>query len=239
MARHKQPILLLVFMVVVSIFGLFTTFMLMLYPPQPSTTVPWRKPFIGSVFALICILGIIAVFFPRKCAQSFGPLTNEAQMNLVTSNASIMLKGHHPDCKEFSPHVIKVGDMVFCAACAGLLLGAVTALAGAFVYFIVGIDFGQTSLLAVLVGDAGIILGFVQFRFKNFVRLIVNAAFVLSAFLVLVEIDTLAKSFFTDIYVLLLIVFWLLTRIQISKWNNRRICIACQTCEVNKRNGSG
>jgi len=226
-------------MVVVSIFGLFTTFMLMLHPPRLSTADPWRKPFVGSTFALICVLGIIAVFFPKKCAQSFEPRTSEAQMSLVASNASTMLKGHHPDCGKFSPHVIKVGDMFFCAACTGLLLGAATALVGAFVYFGAGIDFGQTSLLAVFVGDAGIILGFVQFRFKNFVRLIVNASFVLSAFSVLVGIDTLAKSFFTDLYILVLIVFWLLTRIQISKWNNRRICLACQTCEVNKRKGVG
>ncbi len=234
---------ILIFTVSISLFGLFTTLMLALYPPTIQENLLWRKPLIGSIFSLICILGIIAAFFPKKCSKTFDiPKTEKAAVsNAKDSNfgkVSVTLKGHHPDCIRYSAHVIHVSKHVFCVACTGLFLGALVVLAGTALYFFVGWDFAQTGFLAVLFGQVGILLGFIQFKFKGYVRLMVNAFFVFAAFLTLVGLDKFAENLFIDLYSIILIVFWLWTRILISQWDHWRICHRCEIpCELKEKRG--
>jgi len=229
------------FAVGVSLFGLFTTLMLTLYPPTIQENLLCRKPLIGSIFTLICIAGIVAVFFPKKCSQTFDfPKTKKPPISTTEDpelhKISITLKGHHPDCGGYSAHVIHVNNHAFCAACTGLLLGALVSIAGTALYFFGGWDVGQTGFPTVLFGQVGIVLGFIQFKFKGYTRLVLNAFFVIAAFLVLVGIDTLAENTFVDLYLVFLIVFWLWTRILISQWDHWRICHTCRIpCELKER----
>ena len=86
-------------------------------------------------------------------------------------------------------------------------------------------------------GILGISFGLLQFPlFKNRespLRFLLNSFFVLGAFLILVEIDTLVQSVVTDLFLILLIVFWIFTRISLSQWDHKRICYACnvEMCE--------
>jgi len=226
---HKNYLLTL--MIGISIFGSFTTLMLAFYSPITPDNF-WRKPLIGSIFTLICIFGVLAVFFSEKCSKFFYMHKTEKPMKLKAKNLdshgfSFKFKGHHIDCGRFSTHVICINNHIICAACAGLLLGALITLVGNFFYFFVGFDIGQLGLPIILVGQIGILLGMIQFKFKGYLRLIVNTFFVISSFLVLVGMDTLSKSAFIDLYTLLLIIFWLLTRILISQWDHWRICYTC------------
>jgi hypothetical protein len=229
---------ILIFTVSVSLFGSFTTVMLALNPPLAQENLSWRKPLIGSLFSAICMVGIIAALFPKKCSEAFHlPRIEERTISeagtLNSEKRSIMLKGHHPNCGRFSAHVIRMNKRVFCAACTGLLVGAFGALVGAVLYFFGGWDFGQFGFSAVLVGQVGIVLGFIQFKFGGCARLIVNAFFVFGAFLSLVGIDSVAGNVFVDLYLIVLIVFWLVTRILISQWDHWRICHKCGfVCEL-------
>jgi len=129
--------------------------------------------------------------------------------------------------------VIKIKGHRLCAACTGLLLGALTALIGTAFYFFGGRRIEEAGLWAVLIGVAGMVLGFFQLKFRSFARLTLNVFFVLGAFLILVGIDEITESLFVDLFLVALIVFWILTRIQLSQWDHQRICSSCESpCEA-------
>jgi 4-amino-4-deoxy-L-arabinose transferase-like glycosyltransferase len=114
-----------------------------------------------------------------------------------------------------------------------LLLGAILALVGTAFYFFGRWHIEDASFPAVLIGVIGTVLGFFQLKFKSFIRLILNMCFAFGAFLILVGIDAIIESLFVDFFVAALIVFWILTRIQLSQWDHWRICSNCKSpCEV-------
>jgi hypothetical protein len=238
MAPNIRLNLILAFFVGISIFGSFTTLMIAFYPPVAQENFLWRKPLTGLLFTLICISGITAIFFPKKCSEAFHTHQTEKPTVQKTKNSnfqetSITFEGHHPDCGRFSAHITRIDGHVFCAACTGLLLGALIALAGTALYFFAEWNIVELGLSAILIGQIGVLLGFVQFKFKGVVRLILNAFFVFANFLTLAGIDKLAESIFIDLYVIALIVFWLLTRILLSQWDHWRICRTCKvSCEL-------
>jgi hypothetical protein len=215
--------------------------MIALYQPASQENFFWRKPLIGSIFSLICISGLITVFFPERCSEALYLHETERPKDQKDKNPSIrttpiILKGHHPACGRFSAHTVRIGVHVYCAACAGLLLGAIIAFAGAGLYFFAGLNSEQLGISTVLIGQAGLILGFIQFKFRGYARLISNAFFVFAAFLTLTGIDRLVKNTFIDVYVIFLVIFWLWTRIMISEWDHLRICYACQqNCEDKRK----
>ena len=103
------------------------------------------------------------------------------------------------------------------------------ALTGTVFYFFNGWSIDTLSFQLVLFGIAGITLGFFQLKFKGFIRLGLNMLFVLGAFFVLVGIDALVQSVLADFFLIVLIVFWLLTRIQLSQWDHFKICLNCKS----------
>lgn len=232
MPQGINPIFILVFAVSVSIFGLFTTLMLTLRPPTIQENLLWRKPLIGLIFSLICVLGIFAAIFPRRCSGTFH-FREEKKNPVADGEPSTTLKGHHPDCEKFSAHVIHISKRRLCAACTGLSLGAFIVLVGTAFYFFGGWRVDEMSLPAVLIGIVGVALGFLQLKFPGFVRLSLNTLFVLGAFLILVGIDARVQSLFIDMFLIALIVFWLITRIMLSQWDHSRTCQNCESkCEI-------
>ena len=213
----------------VSIFGLITVMMLAFWPPRSHESLSWRKPLIGTIFGIVCISGIIAVFFPQACNVKFdhGRSKTPVEPYLASRNCGKTSVGHHPNCSKFSAGTIGAKGNVLCAACTGLLIGAILSLIGTAFYFFLGCQLDQSGLLMILIGQSGIIMGFLQFKFKNYFRSGVNALFVLSSFFILISIDALSENLLTDLYMLMLVGFWLFTRILISEFNNRRICSKC------------
>jgi hypothetical protein len=229
---------LLMFTIGVSSFGLFLVVMLAINPPMTQESVPWRKPIIGLIFGSICVLGITAVFLPKQCSAIFHLAkreknTNSSANDLASHGRSPTLRGHHPDCEGYSAHVIRINNKTFCAACTGLLLGGLIALIGTALYFFGDWHIEQNSVLAVFVGALGVGFGLLQLKFRSFVRLLLNALFVLGNFSVLIGIDTLTQSILVDSFLVVLTVFWLFTRILLSQWDHWRICYTCRIpCEI-------
>jgi len=212
----------------ISFSGLLLILILALSPPAIQESVSLRKPLIGLVFNLICVLGILAALSPRRCSR----LLHFRRENPNSTYRQLYLSSHHPDCEGFSAHVIHVGDHHLCAACTGLFLGASIALIGSSFYFSSEWHIEKASMGAVLVGAVGVVLGFFQLRFRGFVRSTCNTFFVVGSLLILVGTDELIGSLFVDCLVLALTIFWILTRIQLSQWDHRKVCGNCRSpCE--------
>ncbi|HEY4674663.1 MAG TPA: hypothetical protein VIH48_01265 [Candidatus Bathyarchaeia archaeon] len=219
----------LLFSVGVSIFGLCLALLLAFNPPPIHENLSWRKPLVGSVFGAVCVLGILAALFPKQCSHSFH---SETKNSRFTANR-IGLGSHHPDCQTFSAHIIRMNNHALCAACTGLLLGALIAIIGTALYFFGRLTFLNFGLPMVLIGIIGVALGFFQLKFRGVIRSVLNLVFVLAALMVLVGIDSLVESLLTDLLVLAFIVFWIFTRILLSQWDHWKICANCESqCEV-------
>jgi len=220
--------------IVVSSFGYFTILTLAAYNSEPAATLGWRKPLIGSIFASICILGLILTLTPRKCSETIGHKTKPrtTTSSLPAPNSVVTIEGHHYDCGRFSAHIIRVRGRVLCAACTGLSLGAFVALSATAIYFYAQWEFQQIGFLAVALGVTAMISGFLQMKSKGFARLLLNISFVLGAFLILAGIDGLAGSLSVDLFTITLIAFWIFTRILLSQWDHWNICRTCSiSCE--------
>jgi hypothetical protein len=227
------------FLVLTSFLGLLLIAILTAYPPTATRNIPWRKPLIGSIFSSICILGILAVFSPTRCLRILelrknGNLSNSSSGKFVSHGLASSLQGHHPSCGKFAAHIFQVRGRTFCAACMGLLLGGLLALAGALLYFFGGWWVaGQNSSLMVLLGILGVGFGLFQFKFRNLVRFSLNTFFVLGTLFILIGIDGIVYSLMFDLFVVSLVLFWLFTRISLSQWDHERICSDCDVagCE--------
>jgi len=237
--KHKLHNFTLLFLVSVSFFGLILTVLLALYPPNSQEDFAWRKPLVGSTFGVVCVLGILAVFFPNTCSRFFDIGKREKSQAIlgfkrrvsISHTTSSTLRGHHPPCGHFSAHVFRLGSRTFCATCSGLFLGALIVLAGVALYFFGNWRMGQNAFLAVLVGALGVILGLLQSPLpilqNSVIRLFSSAFFVVGTFLILVGIEELANRTSIDLYLIVLTVFWLMTRISLSQWDHERICSTC------------
>lgn len=230
------------YLVTISLFGLFLAGIIAFYPPVVGESFVWREPIVGSIFGSICILGILAVFFPKRCSGVFDFRKDDkgsrSYLNHFASHGtSSTVKGHHPDCESFSAHGFRVGNRTFCTACTGLLLGGLSALAGTVLYFFSNWHVEQGSSLLVWVGILGVGFGLFQFKFGGIVRLFLNAFFAFGAFLILIGVDEMVRSVTVDLFLIALTLFWLFTRISLSQWDHEKICYACGvvTCEFADR----
>jgi hypothetical protein len=74
------------------------------------------------------------------------------------------------------------------------------------------------------------LVGLAQIKLGGYVKMAVNAMFVVGSFICLVAADLAAQSLLVDAYVLGLIVFTLWLRILLSEWNNKKMCAECGCC---------
>jgi hypothetical protein len=231
----------LVFLTFASFFGLILAAVLAINPPVSRVDFVWRKPVVGSLFALVCVVGSLAVFFPNRCSKVFNYGKREKEHSqghfglrrvaLASEGDSFVLRGHHPECDVFSSHVFSLGGRTFCATCSGLFLGAVVSLVGVAAYFFGSWHVGQNGFLIALVGVLGVTGGLLQVPLikikRSFVRVFSGVSLGAGAFLILVVVDDLARGFFLDVYLVFLTVCWLVTRISLSQWEHEKMCRAC------------
>lgn len=222
--------------IAISIFGVISLQFVLHQSDRLQTDFLFTKPLIGSLYASLCVLGILAVFYPRRCGETFRIKTRSEmvkQSDVTNSSEKTRFEGHHPNCKEFSGNRIRIQKTVLCAACSGLFAGAVFALIGALLYFFFGAElFLPKSFFLLAVGNAGLLLGLIQTKFRAYAKAVVNGFFVFGSLVCLVVADSLASSLFVDLYVFALIIFFLLTRILISQWNNKKTCAKCRNCKL-------
>jgi hypothetical protein len=229
MNSEKDWTVFLVFLAAVSIAGLALIPILVLLPNLVFSEFALQKTLVGGLFGAICVLDMLAAFYPSKCKNMFRKSQNPiAPTN--TRTVRIQIRGHHPDCDKYSTNRIRIGSRQVCAACSGLLIGAITALIGTSAYFFSDLKMGEGSIWLLVLGEVCMLLGLAQIKFNDYVKAIMNTLFVVGSFVSLVEADILGRNLVIDLYVLGLIVFMLWLRIALSEWNNRRTCNACRLC---------
>ena len=199
----------------VSVFGLALVPLLLLQPNLHADQSPFRRPIVAAIYCVVCSVGVIAVFYPSKCRMMFQKPS--VSNNYKDASATVQFKGHHPECKEFSANRITIGGSVFCAACSGLLVGAIVAIAGAVLFSLGFIDFGTRNLWVLVAGEVLMLVGLAQIKMRGFVKMAVNALFVVGSYISLVGTDLAGQSLLIDAYVLGLIVFMLWFRILLSE----------------------
>ena len=217
---------MLLFLVAVSVFGLALVPLLLLAPNLPADQLPLRRPIVGVIYSVICIVGIVAVFYPGKCRMMF----QKPNVSSDLSASTIPVRGHHLDCEKFSANRITIRGSVFCAACSGLLMGAIAALVGVVLFSLGFFDLGTGSFWILAAGEVLMFMGLAQIKMRGYAKMAVNALFVVGSFTSLVAADLIGQSLLVDAYVLGLIVFMLWFRILLSEWKNKRICVACGHC---------
>ena len=219
----------LLFLVVVSVFGLALVPLFLIQPNVQVDASPFRRPLVGAFYTAVCIVGIIAVFYPGKCRMALQKTSDSKDCNNPSSSL-MHIEGHHPNCKKFSANKIRPGGSVFCAACTGLLIGAVIAIVEIILFSLGFFDLGIGNLWALAVGEVLMFVGLAQIKMGGYVKLAVNALFVVGSFISLVVSDLFRQSLLIDGYVIGLIVFMLWFRILLSEWNNKRTCVCCDRC---------
>ena len=217
------------FLSAVSIIGLVLIPVLVFQPNSEHVQFFVRQSLVGTLYSAICLLGIAAAFYPTKCRGMFQKPQNPLPQTNKPSSL-VQIKGHHPDCQNYLGNKIRAGKWVLCAACSGLLIGAIIALVGAGLYFFVGLNAAWSSIWLIALGEIGMLLGLVQIMFAGYLKTIANIVFVVGSFVTLVVADVLSQSVLVDLYVLGLIGFLLWFRILLSEWNNNRICQTCGSC---------
>jgi hypothetical protein len=187
---------------------------------------------IWSIFLIITILGIIAGIVPQRC------LKLHRKNQSVTVNESMIFLGHHPTCGNFSSHVIKFGNDFFCGGCSGLVTGAIISVFSSILYLSIGRNILYNSPLLFWTGFSSVFIGLLQHKlsFNNrFLHFFLNLTFVLGPFFLLLGIDLQKGGFFPELYLLMLSIYWIITRITLSKIEHDKICSNCGLkCEIRR-----
>lgn len=219
----------LLFLVVVAVFGLALVPLILLQSNLQGDHLLFRRPLIGALYSAVCVLGVVAVFYPVKCRLMFRKPNASTNPN-TPAHSSVQFRGHHPDCEKFNTNRITIKGRAFCAACSGLLIGAIAAMVGIVLFSLGFFHLGLGSMGVLVAGEVLMLVGLAQIKMKGYSKIAMNAVFVIGSFNILVVADLVGQSLLLDLYVLGLIVFLLWLRILLSEWHNKRTCLACGGC---------
>jgi prepilin signal peptidase PulO-like enzyme (type II secretory pathway) len=247
MREGKWKTRYLLFLVFVSFSTLCLIAMIAFLSPHVSDGFALRRQLTGLIFSALCILGIIAVFFPQHCARSPHtdrlirkrsdfPLSGEAELQKLSWIGGVRVKhGHHPLCDPYRQHEFVLGKKTLCSACMGLFCGALISLAGAWYVFLQQFTYDLPYEIVFTLGAVLIVFGLAPYVVANPLgpvrRFSFNALMTVGMLLALVGVDGKAQSFALNAFLIGFFVFVLLTRINLSQDKHEQICATCgQTC---------
>ena len=236
----KHYNLTMLFLIAVSIFGLFLSLFFVVYPPKLEDDFAFRNLTVGSAFCAVCILGIIAALFPSSCSTIPNFEKRNRDEKSKTTMHETTLQAHHPSCENYSTHILRIGNRKFCATCSGLLVGASAVLIGTSLYFFGSLRIGEPFTL-VSAGAFAVIFGLIQSalpKLSNGVtRFFASTIFVIGCLLMLVSLDEVVKNTSIDLFFVALCILWIMTKIALSQWDHQQTCSHCSTesCRQDKK----
>ena len=172
----------------------------------------------GGLFILICAAGLVAAVAPGRL-RGVGHGARQ-KPGIV---------GHHPDCPEFSGHVLRVYGRALCAGCTGLAVGAILAILGGLLYFFGGFWVGDPSIVfytGVLLVALGVIQHFIDIGSPLF-HMALNVVFVFGALMLTASVREMGTSFYVEAYLLASVLFWVAARVRVSQEEHVRVCSNC------------
>jgi hypothetical protein len=218
-----------VFVLVVSFFGLVVSTNMLEQHAQPPTEFSGRRMLVGFMYGFVCIAGVVAVFFPGPCSRALRiRRSSEEHLGSLGARATrlfgvLLVHGHHPLGEEDSAaHELRLGERGFCASCFGLLAGAIISLIIIVVFLFSGWTDGYLAHFLYFLGFGGVVsLGLVPalLGIGARIRFVLGVVFVTGACLMLIAMDAATGNLMADLLVIFLAVFWLLSRISLSHRN--------------------
>jgi hypothetical protein len=192
----------------------------------------WRRPLLGTLFSVECILGIFLGIYPSKFSELHDRKAQSAHHIL---DPDIKYIGHHPPCGRFSGHILILRNRGLCAGCTGLVIGAVFSILGTIFYFLLDFPFPVDPVWLFILGVIGVSFGLLQYQLFNWggsiLHMLINIYLVFGVFLLLWAIDILTKNWIIELYLIILSVLWIITRIKLSQVDHRKTCGNCRTSE--------
>jgi hypothetical protein len=228
---QEKHVVYVAFLLLVSIFGLVISTVLLRNPFSFGAAPGYRRMLMALVYDLVCIAGILAVLFPIACSRVSGARFSSAESpQLLGIRATrflglLVVHGHHPWGSELTEHELLVRGRSYCATCYGLLAGAVVSLTIMTAFAVSGWQGWvgtYSAYLAYYVGVAAVITGLLHplvLKVGAKARFVVAFVFVVGTSLMLLVTELLTANLMADLFVILLAIFWLLSRISLSHWS--------------------
>ena len=237
----------LLFLVFVSFSTLCLIAAIAFLSPRVSDGFAWRRQLTGLIFSALCILGILAVFFPQHCARTpykvsskrlDSSLQGENDLQKSSSIGGVTVShGHHPLCHPYRQHELVFGKKTLCSACMGLFCGALISVAGAWYFFLQQFPYNIPDEIVFTLGAVLIVVGLAPYVIAHTLgpvrRFSFNALMIVGMLLALVAVDDRAQSVALNAFLIGFFVFVLFTRISLSQDKHEQICATCgQTCAI-------
>jgi hypothetical protein len=213
----------------ISIAGLFALIFLVISAPNQETVFYLQKPIILSIFILICLMGMVAAVSPSWCIE-LSSLKKDQNPGDYEGAKQKKFSGHHPECENFMTHTYTLRGRKYCAGCSGLFIGAIIGILGTIAYYFIGLSQDSifiiffTGILMVLLSLLQNLLFIVEY---NTLKFFLNLMLVVGSFFILIGTVQLNNSLFIQVFFLLLVIIWILTRISSSERNHTLICEDC------------
>lgn len=207
---------------ITSISGLFILLFLVLYTHHGIEQ--YQQLIILYIFVLICILGMLAAVSPSTC--------NSLTMRTADDDDSPkkLYLGHHPECGEFENHTYTLFNKKICSGCSGLFTGAVFAVVATVTCILYGVPV-SSNMTEFYTGFTMVLLSFIGLYFwresTSAAKFLLNLLLVVGSFLILIALAGVKANLSVQIYYLLLICIWIITRISMSEFVHGSVCEDC------------
>jgi hypothetical protein len=180
----------------------------------------------------VCFIGGIAAIYPNKCGKILSPRSSKQQL-LHSKKANNIV--HHFLCEKYYSHLLRIRKKYFCATCSGLLIGAIAGIIGSIWYFS-DIFYIENISFLIPIGIFGVVFGLFQSitpkMDSSIIKFLAGIALVLGSYFLLINIDISKGGTFGDFFFIIISIFWILTKINLSRKEHREICANCiiKTC---------
>jgi hypothetical protein len=205
----------------------------LLRSPDPGPIENLEKLLVGGAFIGSAILGVILAIRPNPIRRLTKQEVHGASEQSHEERRN--RQGHHPNCKEFRSHVIRMDGKGLCAGCTGLALGSTVSILLAVVFLL--LPEGMPHVFDhVLIGLG---LAFVAFNYaeavvsRSAISHLTSNVLLVEGFLLLV-FGVFRSTGDAGFGILGVILSFLLldTRIQLSNWRHAQVCASCkETCK--------
>jgi len=225
MRRRKNRSAYVGFLLAVSIFGIAVSVSLLDERAPFLVASGERKILMASLYGFVCIAGILAVLFPVACTnfirnrRSSVENLSSLEMRETKILGVSLLHGHHAPGPESVTHEFQIDGKTFCASCFGFLVGAILALITVVTFAVSSWSKTDLAYVSYGLGAVGVLFGLVQMlglKARPRTRFIISAGFVSGTSLMLIGTDILTENLIADLLVVLLAVFWIISRVLLS-----------------------
>jgi hypothetical protein len=213
---------------------LLVVFVLMTPAPMGAPALV-EKIAVAGIFIASCVVGISFSLHPNWVRKLYSKKDNTVKNHSEALQRSF--HGHHPDCKTFENHRMIYRNKTWCTGCLGLLIGCLLSIILMILYIVV--PFKQPPTISRLLFFLGLLvialvyLEIIKGSRLSIIHVLSNAMFVLSFFFITISILELSGKVMYGLFSILLCILWLDTRIQLSRWQHRRLCSSCpEPCKI-------